>query len=602
MAFANPWALFLLAAVVPLVLLYLFREDEKPLTVPSLLFWDALDAHPETPRSFRHRRLLTTPLFYLQMFILLLVTATAAEPVWQGSARRLVLVVDVSAGMKTREIGGTRFDIAKRQTRALLDGLDPGDEVAIIAAGATPEPITLFTGDMDRLYRTLDALDAQDTPGRLSAALTLAASIGDTVGMRDVVVLTDHPVEIPPTGPDAATRYHVIYIGQTDVNTGFVGLDVEPALDDKGVSARLTLRNAGTTPGSGAVYAVQDGREIFRSPISIAPGGSRQILVPGIVGKTPATVMLDITDSLSADNHVYVVPSAGSHPRLYAATNHPDIARLIRSLDGFESVIGPEGQVPPQDAGYSVQVYDGFWPDPMPSGGVVILDPPVMERFTTEEPVYDWEERHPVLRGIVMERLSLAGAGKMETPPVYLQTLARTLTHPVVLAGEQNGFRHVVLALDIARQMENPAALLLFLKTIAYVDPAAVATWVHLKTGEPLVIHTPGDTAVALVHPSGVSERLAVRNGFAQSDDLRETGLYTLRRSGTERLFPANLLDTEETDILPVTALSSLSSDSDPPDLRPVSSVEAAIWRQTLQIGLILLCAAWGLEVLGKRE
>src|SRR5207249_4655224 len=64
---------------------------------------------------------------------------------------RLVLVLDVSASMQAREAGETRFDVARRRARGLVDALAPGDEAKLVTAADRAHVVLGWTADPDRV-------------------------------------------------------------------------------------------------------------------------------------------------------------------------------------------------------------------------------------------------------------------------------------------------------------------------------------------------------------------------------------------------------------------------------------------------------------------
>lgn len=540
MTFANPWALVLLVAIVPLVLVYFFRENERSLPVSSLLFWESLVAHPSPAKAPLIRRFISDPLFWLQLLVMLIVVGALSEPNLTHIARRIVLFVDVSASMKTRETTGTRLSLAKNQARKVIDVMESGDQMALFTIAHRTVERVPFTGDKDRLRTRLAAISAQDTPTHLAEAFTLAASPGDSTGAIDVVVVTDQPVNRPETqAPNASTQYHVITVGQTDVNAGFISLESGPG----GREARLTVRNFGTQQLAGAVIATQKGRTLLRHDIILTAGASVPVSLSGFTGEEPVTVNLTVPDSLAVDNNVVLLPFRSTRPTLLAVTNQLELIRLLSTLDLYDVTVVQSANHLPPIAVFDCYLYDGSLPISPPSGGMLALNPATRERYASEEPFHDWDARHPMLTGVVLERLSLVGAGKLETPPAWASVIARTRGYPIALAGEDAGFRRAILMMDLPRQSENPTALLLFLKALRWISPASEAEAVQFHTGAVIGGRATGDSVSALMTtPLGVTGKIPVNRGEWRFTETTSAGLYTLKLSGATRLMAVNLL------------------------------------------------------------
>ena len=96
---ADPLALLGLAGVPALVVIYLMHNRFRRLPVSSLLLWQ--DQRRIRQGGSRVQRLRTPLLFFLELLVLLLLTAAAVGPrrLVQRAYRPLTVVVDDSASM-----------------------------------------------------------------------------------------------------------------------------------------------------------------------------------------------------------------------------------------------------------------------------------------------------------------------------------------------------------------------------------------------------------------------------------------------------------------------------------------------------------------------
>ena len=142
------------AAVVPIALHLLHRRRPQPIMFGTLRFLH--DAIAQTRRSHRLTQGLT---LLMRVLIILLLAAAFARPFLQKSGlipaghRTVLLVIDTSASMQTLEGGKNYFEHARAWVLSLLDGLQDGDRVALIAAGAM-EPRVVFPPCLRQQGRT----------------------------------------------------------------------------------------------------------------------------------------------------------------------------------------------------------------------------------------------------------------------------------------------------------------------------------------------------------------------------------------------------------------------------------------------------------------
>ncbi len=125
----------------------------------------------------------TLTLRVLFSLIWLLLVAAAMRPQWLGdplpvptTGRRLLLAIDVSGSMQTRDMAGnaTRLDVVQAVAGKFIDGRD-GDQVGLIVFGTQPYLQAPLSPDLATVHRFLD--DAViGIAGRETA-------IGDAIGL-----------------------------------------------------------------------------------------------------------------------------------------------------------------------------------------------------------------------------------------------------------------------------------------------------------------------------------------------------------------------------------------------------------------------------------
>ncbi|MBI3563715.1 MAG: VWA domain-containing protein [Elusimicrobia bacterium] len=125
----------------------------------------------------------------------------------RGSARQVVVAVDVSLSMRAADAKPSRLERAKSSLSLLLDQLR-GDRVGVVAFAGDAQVVCPLTADVDAAKDLLNALDvgAVPVPGTaIGAAIRVAAAqLGRYPGAKTVVLLTDG--EDHGTDPVAAAR------------------------------------------------------------------------------------------------------------------------------------------------------------------------------------------------------------------------------------------------------------------------------------------------------------------------------------------------------------------------------------------------------------
>src|SRR6185295_8225811 len=102
--FSNPAALWILALIIPVILLYLLKRKRQDRIVPSTLLWKQVleDTQAYTP----FQKLRSNLLLLLQILIIVLFTALMAQPYFASLAkhsRKWILIIDHSASMEASD-------------------------------------------------------------------------------------------------------------------------------------------------------------------------------------------------------------------------------------------------------------------------------------------------------------------------------------------------------------------------------------------------------------------------------------------------------------------------------------------------------------------
>jgi hypothetical protein len=135
MSFLNSAFLFALAAVsIPLIIHFLSKRRIRTIEFSSLRFLEQMQR--SRMRWLKIKELL---LLILRMLIIALIVLAFARPTLRGfigssrAASSVVILIDRSASMDAEGETGTIFDESIRMAGRLLDILEPGDQVTIIA-------------------------------------------------------------------------------------------------------------------------------------------------------------------------------------------------------------------------------------------------------------------------------------------------------------------------------------------------------------------------------------------------------------------------------------------------------------------------------------
>ncbi|HEX6267527.1 MAG TPA: VWA domain-containing protein, partial [Burkholderiales bacterium] len=300
---AYPAALAALLAIPLLLLLYLLRPRRRRVVLSTIALWQAALRDREGAQGLR--KLPRNLSLLLLLATALLLGFALAGPQWltrSDEGTDTVLVLDVSASMKTRSGAGTRFDQALSEALAIADRLPRNGRMLVMTSGRKAVLRSGFEPDRAALRRVLQGLQASDEAGRPREALALALSL---LGARErgrVYFLTDGAFdpEEDPRSPQIEFRI----VGTPARNIAITRFDLrQERADDEHFQVLLTLRNYTDAPAAVPASARLDGRALFERTVQLEPKSEQTLVLafPGqAVGQAEARIAVE--DALEADN------------------------------------------------------------------------------------------------------------------------------------------------------------------------------------------------------------------------------------------------------------------------------------------------------------
>jgi hypothetical protein len=552
----NPGGAFTLVAVAALVALHLRRRRRRTIPVSTLFLWRQVPTQVLGRRRFR-----TTLLFALQLGLLLALIAGYLRPyrAQGGGAPQpsLLLVLDASASMQTREADGTRFELARRRARALVAGLGPGGATMIVVAANGAHVALGWTADDTRVQRRLEELEPLDAPTDLAPALRLG--LGEVRGRRGarLAVLTDLPPDGIPVSPADLAAIDWIQLGETDENLALTSLTLEEpafaALHD--ATATVVVRN----------YAAHERRALLEARAGSQPWATRELSLPPrgsehvLLGTPPAAGLVEVRlladDALPIDDRGLGWFAPARPLDVLVVTDSPelagDLARLSSALDGgrIETISRARWDGDPP-AGDATVLFDGFVPETRRPVNALYAAPPPGNPLCPSSgdagdgTVIDWEPAHPAIAGLDdLEALTVTPAIRLETPDwgtAVVYAAAHGGGFPFLIAGERDGRRVACLGAALTPPLASSDRLPLLVLTLSVLRwlGSPEDTTLTVLTGVP--IEAPAGT------PAGGDAGLRVTSGDPPVIVAERAGVHRL---GPSRLVLANLFDDRESDI-----------------------------------------------------
>ncbi|HQF17458.1 MAG: hypothetical protein A4E45_00607 [Methanosaeta sp. PtaB.Bin039] len=319
MPFRNPLALLGLLSVVPLIILYLIRPRPKEVPFSSLRFLEAGEAQHSAAWS----RLITDPLFWIQLIVLISLATAAAGPYTVSPGvpgSHLVLVLDLSASMEQA------FSQAVETATSSMEGYD---RISIVLAENVPA-VALREGSPEEASSVLSRLAPRDVMADLSSGLSLGSSLTGAEG-GNILLVSDF---ISWSGDDPqstrasleASGASIVFaaVGGAADNAGIVGGWLEETPD--GLKYTCRIHNYGGQRQISVKASGPGGDSV--QVLDMEPGADRYFSF--YTGPGLSTVTLQTEDAIEADNVAYISsPTRRDLEILYIGDEGPALAALL---------------------------------------------------------------------------------------------------------------------------------------------------------------------------------------------------------------------------------------------------------------------------------
>ncbi|MDR7415423.1 MAG: BatA and WFA domain-containing protein [Armatimonadota bacterium] len=524
MTLQNPSALWWLASIPFLVLLYLLRPRRTEVVVPSLLLWQRSARELLVRRPVR--RLERNLLLLLQILAVCAASLALARPrllLPGGVGADVAVVMDLSLSMQTRDLPPSRFEAARRGAQELLARVGPGHAAALLGAARTPRLIRPL-GPPSEALRALRELEPTDGEADLEGAVQLARALARPGRSLEVHVFSDRPV------PGAVAHL----FGGAARNLGLVEILAYPRGPGR-LRVVLRVRNDTSAPSHVPLGVWVDGKEVWRAPVDLAAGGERVVRLDVPEGEVVEGRLLG-RDDLPADDRRIALGRRPLPTVLVVGRSPAFFLEALRAM-GVREVARTDSPDPWQWPPSDVVIVDRVPVRALPPGNALLVrtvpkNLPVQVAGIVREPrVVRFHRTHSLLRFVDLSEVRIRDALALETRAG--EVLAEG-AGPLVWAYESGTHRVVLLAFDLTgSDLGLRPAFPIFLSNV--LDWLGGPSRSVVQAGEVLTFPAGGHPEAWLEGPLGPRRLLAVAGVF-RTPPLDRAGIYRLRTgSGTVR-------------------------------------------------------------------
>lgn len=611
MTFLSPSALWLLAAALPIIVLYMLKMRRKPVRVSSTLLWTQLllDREANAPWQKLRRNLL----LLLQLLILAALVLAAARPAIRTpvvASGSVIGLLDASASMNAVDGNRSRFDEARQAVASLIDGMPSGSSMTLILVGTTPKVLAASESDKNALRAALAGATSTQGSADWQAAFALAAGAAHGSQGSTTVIVSDGG--LPDSGlPALPGDVRYVPVGNLDNNIAITALALRPTAGAPELFAEVTNYSQADRTVLLSFYL---GEQLLTAyQLKLAPREHKGLTLdqlPGASGVYKARISDPhggALDALSLDDTAFAVYQASSARRvLLISKGNLFLEQLLASLPGikpFKALANQAGSVQIPAEPFDLYVLDGVYEDGLTRGNLLMIDPPANPLFVVGEPFQQMSSvkvnPSDLTRYVDWGNIHVMQAESVK-PPDWADVLVQADGGPLVFAGETLGRRIAAVTFDL-RQSDLPLQVaypILFSNLINYlVPPTPFDATQSLRPGGSLSIVPPsGIKQIAIVSPSGQAVSYTPGVGKLVYDGTAELGYYAVNfiandGSTTADYFAVNLFDPSESDIRPRPGIQVGRTIINPTASRQVG--ERELWQWPAAVGLVLLLVEW---------
>lgn len=612
--FLSPVFLWFLAAIPPVILLYILKLRRTEVVISSTMLW--LRSLQDLTANAPFQRLRRNLLLLLQILILTALAVALARPYVQAAGspgKNLCILIDNSASMLTAEENGTRMDEAKKAVRELIDTMRGGDRIMLIAFADKAEVLTELTEDRFRLRQALDGIEPVPTATRIRDAVLVARSLkGATreapiIGDLRLLVVSDGNIADLAEAAAKASDVDYVRIGSTRNNAGIAAFSVRAPADGSADQrqAFLLLRNDAEEPVATTLTLTLDDEIVAVEEVAIPARDDLELaFAAGSLGEGILRAELDVDDALAVDDTAWLAlqPDAKLRVLLVSAgdsTGGYFLKRVLMLEPRVElSSIAPESYA--SGSGHDLVIFDGFAPAALPDGASLFINaaPPLDEvalgEVVENPPVLSTNSDHPLMRFLNPANVGISKARTLTIPP-DAKELVTTNGGPLIADVSRQGKQVVVAAFDLAdSNWPLHLSFPLFVQNLlAWAPRAALSEETSIRAGEPIALLPQGDALQAVVAaPDGRTstvELSALRPSFF--GDTHQLGIYTVTRGADTTRYAVNLLNPEETLVAPKDSIlfgrSEVTAETDG------AKQNREYWRWLVAAAIAILAVEW---------
>jgi len=596
--------LFSLVTIVSLILIYSIMTKRRTETVSSLFLWRGIrQIHREQSlfRKFIRERLFYLHLLILILLLLALFQFSLGKSSGRGMGQRVILIMDISASMKTLEGENSRLDLAKEKALDLMSNLR-NPEVMIIAAGTRVRTVLSFTRDSGEIKKTIKSMQSEETVADIEAAVLQSKSyLMDGIS---VYLFSDGAFGRLTSIIDATPNLSFVPIGQTVANISLKNLEILEQIEGIYKTAGVLLKNYSPGSARSDVELFADGKLIDVQRIEIPAGDERELFfyhVPKVF-RNLKTVLNNPDPFLTDNSRYFSQPEHQSTSVLLVSRDSHFLRLLLEQFEGHDLIIiNPDRyEETLKQAGedfYDIGIYDNYLPSAEMSRASIYINPNenthgivLSNKYIVPDQLYEFRD-HPVMRHTDFSDVIIRKARMIQS--FEGTALLESGNSPLIVITDANRRKRVVFSFDI-RDSNFPKSInfpVFFSNLVNWLQPSdgGIGGY-NISSGDTFLRLLPpkfrNHKKATIKSPDKREWKTEIKDGMIEFSNTYMTGIYRIIFDSGEMEFAVNL-PVSETDITPARNFPYEIETEKAPHL-PVLST-SGIWKMCGVLAIFLL-------------
>ncbi|MEN2984058.1 MAG: BatA and WFA domain-containing protein [Dictyoglomaceae bacterium] len=545
--FTNPQFLWLLSLVSIIIILHLIRPRRIIVTISSLILWEKI--FKENPTGKWFKKLPKNILLYLQILALILLVLSLAQPqvIFKGDINSpVILVIDCSASLASRDIFPSRFENVKIEALKILKKIPFWRSVALIIVGKKPEIVSSFTIRHNLIEKNIKALRVLYTRNNIESAIELCESLLPNTP-KEIHIFSDGNAKFSFPS-NSINNYYVHIIGKDGNNVGITRAEIIPK-NNKIAELFIEISNFSENLKEFPLEIWDDNKLWTTTKIIIKPKEIKNLIfeVPYISQKL--LIKLRLKDQLEEDNNAYLFLPVFKFKILLVSPGNPFLEKALRAIPN--TYIDIKRYIIQEDfLDYDFIVFDRLIPEYVPAGNYLFIgsapknfDFEVTGKITKTK-IISWEDV-PIMNLIYPLNVNIFSSLILKSsdfkPLLYCEK------GPIGFIYEKRDIFSVILPfsiLDTDWYLYDSFPIFIYniiKQALSYNFKLLAGETVLIRDGSPIyTIKTPREEKE---HENKI--------GIIEFNDTFDLGFYIIKSRNKERVFTVNMFSREESDIKP---------------------------------------------------